>query len=114
MFGRAEIKRLQMHKRALLIESSMNRLTLLAEWQNVRDRTAWVNDTAHICRQFRPWLLLAAPLAGVLAAQAVRPTAGGILSRLLSALKWIQPLWSVWQGMDRSPSQADPKNPAAA
>jgi hypothetical protein len=86
---------LELRKRALIVESTLNRVAFQADWQNLRAATAWVGSTARTAQQYKPWLLLVAPLAGLLVARSARRPEG-MLRRLLSVLKWIRPLVSLW------------------
>ena len=110
MFGREEIAELQLRKRALVIESDLNRLALRTEWQHVRDALGWVNHVAGFWRQANPWLVLLAPLAGVLTARTIGGE-GGVFSRLLGMLKWIPPLVTIWRSLMGVPAEEGPSKP---
>jgi hypothetical protein len=89
------IETVRLRKQALLVESHLNRLAFDAEWQNVRAAASWAREIAQTGRTLRPWLLLAAPLVGLL------PGRGGLgstgrLGRLLGLLRWVRPLLTVW------------------
>ncbi len=100
MVGRDALDELQVRKRALVLESNLNRLTLQAEWQNVRAAAGWMGSAGRTFRQARPWLLLLAPLAGFLVARGSGQSRG-LFSRLLSVLRWVRPVlgaWEIWRG----------------
>jgi len=73
-----------------------NRLALRAEWEQLRAATAHASDPMAAWRTIRPWLPLLAPLAGFLAVRTLRRSESA-LGGLISAVKWIQPLYSLWR-----------------
>ena len=97
MLGREELERLAAEKQALLVESSLNRLALQAEFQNLRSASGWMKAAAGGAGRFTPLLLLLAPVAGFLLARRARGS-GSWLGRSVTALKWIAPLYGVWRG----------------
>ncbi len=113
MVGGDEIATLQARKRALVLESTLNRVVWEAEWQNLRAATAWTRSAGQACRRVVPWLLLLAPLAGLVVARGSGQSRG-LFSRLLSVLRWVRPLlgaWELWRGaraQDRSPTPTKP------
>ncbi len=111
MVGGNEIDKLQLRKRALVLESSLNRLTLAAQWQNLHTATAWVEPAAQTFRQVRPWLLLLAPLAGLLVARN-SPRPAGLLRRLLSVVKWARALWGAWESLSGTLAERRSQAPA--
>ena len=111
MFGREELAELQLRKRALVIESDLNRLALRTEWERVCAATEWITHIARCWRQANPWLALIAPLAGVLTARTMRGK-GGIVTRLLGMLKYIQPLMTIWRSVMGAPAEEGPSKPA--
>jgi len=110
MFGRQEIAELELRKRALVIESELNRVALRTEWQHVCDATGWVNRMAGFWRQANPWLVLLAPIAGILTARTVRGD-GGLVGRVLGLLKWVRPLITVWRSVMGTPTGESPPKP---
>ena len=110
MVGREALAELELRKRTLLLESHLNRLTLQAEWQDIQNATAWARSAGQIFRRVRPWLLLLAPLAGMLAARR-HGRSLGLLSRLLSILRLIRPLVWVWGRWRSAPAQDRPQPP---
>ena len=97
MFGRASLSPLQLRKQALLLESHLNRAALQGQVQDLRASTQWVGEAAAACRKLSPWLLLLAPVAGILTVRSLgRPRS--VIGRLVSVLKWVQPLYALWRG----------------
>ncbi len=97
---------LQARKQALLLESRLNRLALQAEWQDLRAATGWVADAAQACRTVKPWLLLLAPVAGVLLGRGFLRS-NGLLSRLVGLFKLIRPLLAVWKTLAGTERRVD-------
>ena len=108
MSGRDELAELQLRKRALVLESELLRQTLRAECRGWRARTAWVGETAQAYQKFRPWLVVLAPLAGLLAARTLRrPQPSG--SRVSTAFKWAQTLFLLWKSFNAAPASPAPR-----
>jgi hypothetical protein len=113
MFGQKELADLQLRKRALVLESDLNRLALQAEWQRVCAATGWISQATRFCRQANPWLVLLAPLAGLWTARTLHRE-GGIVSHLLAALKWIPSLMTIWRSFAGTQSEDDTPRPTAS
>ena len=96
MFGQRELEELQFRKKALIIESDLNRLALEAECRSLRSAAAWGESTVEVYRKVRPWLLLLAPVTGLLLARMLRKP-GSMVSRVISFMTAIRPLYSLWQ-----------------
>jgi hypothetical protein len=96
MFGRRELKRLELRRRELVLQSTLNRLAVRVELQNIQTALLPAERIVSAVRAARPWLLLLAPLAGIFAARRVR-SGGSIFAKAISALKWIQPLLVLWR-----------------
>ena len=96
MLGQGELEALQLRKKALILDSALNRLALQAECRNLRAAVAWGDTTVEVCRTVRPWLLLLAPVMGVLTVRMLRKP-GSTARRLLSFITAAQPLYSLWQ-----------------
>lgn len=113
MFGREAIAELQLRKRTLVIESELNRLTLLTEWQRVRAATDWISQAGQLVRKANPWLVVLAPLLGVLTARKLQRE-GGVVGRVLGLLKWIKPIMVLWQSFTGTPPpEVESKPPAS-
>lgn len=97
MFGRRELDNLRAQKQALLLESSLNRHALLADWQELRSATAWMSSAAQAPTRFVPFLAVLAPLAGFLVVRTLRRPESWF-TRLVAAAKWIGPVYSLWRG----------------
>jgi hypothetical protein len=100
MVGAKQVKRLQLRKQALVLESALNRVALDAEWQKLQTATAWARSAGQRVQQFRPWLIWLAPVIGFLAARrSSRRPGPGLLSRLLGLVGLIRPLMEAWEGL---------------
>jgi len=102
MFGRQELNRLELRRRELVLRSSLNRLAIRVELQNVQTALQPAEQIVSKVRAARPWLLLLAPLAGILAARGGRNNGSGF-SKVFGLLKWVRPLLEIWKQF-RSPS----------
>ncbi len=110
MLGRQILDDLDARKRALVLESELNRLKLRVEWRQVQAATAWVSDGVRACRQASPWLLRLAPLAGFFAARTFRRS-GSVSGKLLRLARWIGPLHSLWKSLAPSLEKLRPGPP---
>jgi hypothetical protein len=90
MFGKQMIA-LQTRKKALLLESDLNRLRLRAEVNNLREAT---NFSKHLSR-FGSWGRVLAPLTSVVLALGVGRFgfAGGLLQKALIGVPALMRLW---------------------
>ena len=93
MLGGKELKRLNLHKEMLVLESGLNRLKLQAEVHHLRSAIGGIRSAS---RKRAPLLLVLAPLAGFLLARGVRRS-GSWLDRLTGAAKWIAPAYTLWR-----------------
>jgi hypothetical protein len=112
MPGRRELKELELRRRELVLQSSVNRLVIDMELRNVQCALRPAERIVHSVRAARPWLMLLAPLAGILAASSLRNNGSGF-SKVMGLVKWIQPLLALWKqfgfsanGAGREPSSA--------
>jgi hypothetical protein len=96
MLGTRAVEAVRQHKEALVLESSLNRLKLQAELQNLRSAISPVSGLAGKAQGFFPWLLLLAPAAGFLASRGMG-RAGSLGARLVSAVKLVVPLYRWWK-----------------
>jgi hypothetical protein len=113
MLGQRKIKELAFRRRQLVIQSELNRVLLQVELRNVQTALQPVNRLVSTVRSVPSWLLLLAPFAGIFISRRLR-TDGGIGSRILGLVKWIQPLTSLWNRFNRfrSESSDSPAEPA--
>jgi hypothetical protein len=99
MFGK-QMMALQMRKKALLLESDLNRLRLRAEWNNVREFGGFARKLKRL-GQFGvwPWVLVA--LGGVAAALGLGRSAlaVGILRKALMGAPALIRLWRMVSAM---------------
>ncbi len=95
MLGTRTIEEVRNRKEALLLESSLNRLKLQAELQNLRLSINPVSGLAGKTRGVLPWLMLLAPVIGFFVSRRARQR-GSITSRLGSLFKLAVPLYRVW------------------
>jgi hypothetical protein len=91
MFGK--LNQLRLRKQALILESELNRLALLGEWQNLREATTQFGGGS----KTRSWLLSLAPVAGVMATRLFRGRRHERPSRLSSLVRCVHPLYSLWK-----------------
>ena len=112
MFGRKELDKLALERRALVAESGLNRLVLQAELQNLRSATAWVSEAARWPQKAGPLLLVLAPLAGFLLMRASRRE-NSWLKRVSAAAKWVGPLYTLWKSFSASRKEAEAGEPTA-
>ena len=96
MLGRKELDKLNLQKQALLLESGLNRVALQADIRGLRSATAWVSEATSVSRELTPLLALLAPLAGFLVVRGARRS-DSWLSRIVTAVKWIGPLYGLWK-----------------
>ena len=112
MFGRKELERLALEKQALVAESDLHRLTVQVELQNLRSATAWVTETTRWPRKLGPVLALLAPLAGFLLTRVSRRP-DSWFNRVVAAVKWAGPLYSLWKSFSASETKPEAAEPAA-
>jgi hypothetical protein len=100
MFGRQDVTSLQLRKKALVLESSLNRIALRAECERLREAADGVSRIMDTGRHIAPWALVLAPLAGVALALRLRRSAPGegLLSRALGLAPSLIQLWRTWFG----------------
>ncbi len=86
---------LEARKKALLLESELNRLRLLGEMEQLREATDLTRNLKSLGQRLGPWALLLAPLAGVALARGLRRPSGGggFLWRTLAIAPGLIRLW---------------------
>jgi hypothetical protein len=104
MPGRETLGELALRKKALILESELNRLTLQAEYQKVR---AGIKGWGAGNQSGWWWLL--APVAGFFAVHMLRRP-DSLLHRVVSLLKWLPPVWTIWKNFCNG---SMPKGPTA-
>jgi hypothetical protein len=92
MAGRQKSGSLSERKRALLIESDLNRLMLRMEFENIRQATARLDHFMSAGRRVVPWLLPIMSAGGWVAARVARKRAH-LFSAAGVALKLLVPLF---------------------
>jgi len=100
------LNRLELRRRELVLQSTLNRLAIMTELRNVQVALRPADRVITSIRAARPWLLLLAPLAGIFAARGLRANGSGF-ARLLGALKYIQPLLAVWRQFSSSSNNGE-------
>ena len=91
---------LQLHKQTLLLESDMNRLSLYAECENLRDAAGWVSRIGEIRRAAGPWTMILAPVAGAALAMCLRRKSSGEKSFLYRAVEVLPALLQAWRAFN--------------
>jgi hypothetical protein len=86
---------LQLRKKTLLLESELNRFTLLAEWEHLREAANWTDRLKDARQRFGLWALVLAPLAGMMLARGLRrsPSKPGLWIGALRAAPLLIELW---------------------
>jgi len=110
MLGGKELKGLELRRRELVLRSTLNRLAISVELQNMQIALRPAERMVSLVRAARPWLLLLAPLAGIFAARSLRKNSSGF-SKALGVLKWIQPLLALWRQFGSPSTEAAPETP---
>jgi hypothetical protein len=112
MFGQQALDKLRLQKQSLILESSVNRLTLQTEVRELRSAAAWMSPASHVPRPVLLLLGVLAPLAGFFLTRGVRRPVS-LLSRVFSLLKLIGPLYSLWRGIAAARKSRSGSVPAA-
>ncbi|SRR6266571_5432236 len=108
MFGGKELKHLELRRRELVLQSTINRLTMKVELQNLQTALGPADRIVSSIRALRPWLLVLAPLAGIFAARSLRDNGSGF-SKVLGILKLLQPLLALWKQFKSSSAKPEPE-----
>ncbi|HEY5911854.1 MAG TPA: hypothetical protein VJA21_14725 [Verrucomicrobiae bacterium] len=96
MFGTKALDELHHQKEVLLLESTLNRLKLQAELQNLRSFANPLGGLTGKTQGVFPLLLLLAPIAGFLAFRRFRRP-DSFPGRIVSLAKLILPLYQLWR-----------------
>jgi hypothetical protein len=111
MFGGKELKSLELRRRELVLRSTVNRLAIRVELQNVQTALRPAERIVGSVRMVKPWLLVLAPLAGILAARSLRNNGSG-LSSVMKVLTWMEPLLALWKQFRSASTEAAPETPS--
>jgi hypothetical protein len=95
MFGKQEMTAVRLRKQTLLLESDLNRLTLCAECEHLREAANWSGRVEHLRQQVGPWALVLAPLAGAGLMLGLRrfSSGAGLLPKALAVAPALIKLW---------------------
>ena len=110
MLGGKELKGLELRRRELVLRSTINRLAISVELQNVQTALRPAERIFGLVRAARPWLLVLAPLAGIFAARSLRHNGSGF-SKAMAVLKCLQPLLVLWKQFASPSTEAAPGTP---
>ncbi len=94
MLGGNEIAKLNLQKQALVLESSLNRLNLLSEFEHLRSSAGLFASAG---KKRAPLLLALAPIAGFFVARGVKRSPSSWFSRLATAAKYVGPAIALWR-----------------
>jgi hypothetical protein len=96
---------LQLRKKTLLLESDLNRFTLHAELERLREVAGWVNRIQDARQQIAPWALVLTPLAGVALASGLRRSRSGtgFLARALEIAPLLIQIWRTFIAPSNEP-----------
>jgi hypothetical protein len=88
-----------------LLESDLNRLTLYAECEHLREAASWVGRIKDAQRKLSPWALVLAPLAGVALALGLRRSSSGagFLARALALAPSLIEVWRTFSSPSNEP-----------
>jgi hypothetical protein len=108
MAGGREVTDLEVRKRALLLESQLNRLTLRAECGQLRDALSWAGCVKEAQRQLGPWLWGLAPVALSLLGRRLRGRSSGpgFWTRAFELGLGLVRLWRVWESSPKKKADA--------
>jgi len=106
------LKGLELRRRELVLRSTLNRLAISVELQNVQIALRPAERMVSLVRAARPWLLLLAPLAGIFAARSLRDNGSGV-SKAMGVLKLLQSLLVVWKQFGSPSSNGATEAPPA-
>ncbi len=112
MFGGRELKNLELRRRELVLQSTLNRLAMKVELQNLRTALEPADRIVNTVRAVRPWLMLLAPLAGLFAARGLRGNGSGF-SKMTGLLKWLQALLGLWKQINSLSNNGAPETSPA-
>jgi hypothetical protein len=105
-----ELRNLELRRRELVLRSTLHRLEMGQELEHIQAALRPAERVIHSLRALRPWLVVLAPLAGLLAARGFRNNGSGF-SKLLAVFKWIPPLLSLWKQFETHSTAPAPDTP---
>ena len=101
MAERTQVAPREVRKRALVLESELNRLLLAAEWHELKTSFRHATDVTHAVRQARHLLPLLAPVAGFFTGRGRRrkgaSAASGWLGKAAKGVKVAAPAVLAWR-----------------
>ena len=100
------VTELQLRKKALLLESHLNRQALRAECARLSGAMDWVGRIREMGQKIGPWAVVLAPLAGLAMALGLRRSKP-VTGLLASALGVVPSLIKIWHAV--SPPSNEPK-----
>lgn len=89
-------RNLMERRQALVAQSTLNRLALRLEVENLGAAAARLDRAAAIIRRFGPWLLALVSVGGLIAGRSLRGRRGKLAS-LMSLFRLAPPLLSLWR-----------------
>src|SRR5262249_27727436 len=104
MFGR-QITELELQKKALLLESSQNRLRLRSDFAQLRSRTTVLETLASAGSKLGPWAMTLGAVAGLLGAAGLRRASHstGIVGKVLAVVPVAIRLWRGFRARSERP-----------
>jgi hypothetical protein len=113
MFGSEELTRLRNQKEALVVESSINRLSLLSETQQLKLATVRMKERVAGPRWLAPLLLIVPAIAGFAMVRARRGhrQRASLIGRIATVGKFAFPAYRLWRSLAkrREPARESPK-----
>jgi hypothetical protein len=102
-----EMTALQLRKKALLLESDLNRLRLRADIEQLHEATNIMSILKHLGERVGPWVKTIAPLAGIVAAFSLRRSSegGGFFRKALGLAPSLIRLWRTFSKPSKEPEQ---------
>lgn len=96
MFGKQELRSLQLRKQALLLQSGLNRLTIQFELERLREVGTLLGMVKGGPGRFKRWALVCAPIAGLATALGFRRSRK-LVGSIAMLLPVIKPLIRFWR-----------------
>lgn len=105
MVGGKAFRELNEQKRALVLESELNRMLLRAEAENIRKATVQFDQALKSARQVSSWIVPALSVAGLVAGRSLGGQRRGPLRLLRPVLSLATTAWMLWRR--RKPDTAE-------